>query len=109
MGGIHEKPEERIRSDLLELAPLVDEKTVFVTHSPAFGILDVGLLDRHAGSRAILDVVTGRGPVAHIHGHIHGQFGRSGKHFNVAAAGRQRAVLIDLSTMGHQVLEHGSC
>jgi len=107
LGGIHERPEERIRTDLLELAPLIDEKTVFVTHPPAFGILDLGLLGRHAGSRAILDVVTERRPVAHVHGHIHEQFGRSGKHFNVAAAGHERAVLIDLTTMSHRVLERG--
>jgi len=80
---------------------------VFVTHSPAFGILDLGLLDRHAGSQAILEVVESRKPRAHIHGHIHEHFGRHDRHFNVAAAGRQRAVLIDLSTMVHEVLEPG--
>ncbi len=107
MGGIHEKPEEAIRSDLVELAPLIDERTVFVTHSPAWGILDLGLLDRHAGSRAILEVVENRKPRVHVHGHIHAQFGSHGKHFNVAAAGRQRAVLFDLSRTAHRVLQLG--
>ena len=105
MGGIHEKPEEEIREDLAELASLVDGRTIFVTHSPAYGVLDLGILDRHAGSRAILDVVAERNPVAHIHGHIHAQFGRHGKHFNVAAAGHRRCVLLDLETMMHEVMQ----
>ena len=105
MGGIHEKPEEEIRIDLDRLAPLVDEQTVLVTHSPAFGILDLGLMDHHAGSQAILDLVSSRRPAAHIHGHIHSKFGRSGNHFNVAAAAQRRAVLIDFATMAHEVLD----
>jgi len=99
IGGPHEKPEEEIRQDLERLAPLVDERTVLVTHSPAAGILDVGIFDVHAGSPAILDLVRERNPRAHIHGHIHSCFGREGRHFNVAAAYARRAQTIDLDTL----------
>ena len=105
MGGIHEKPEEEIREDLAGLASLVDGSTILVTHSPAYGVLDLGIPDRHAGSRAILDVVVERNPVGHIHGHIHSQFGRADKHFNVAAAGHKRGILLDLRTMTHEVVQ----
>jgi Icc-related predicted phosphoesterase len=105
MGGINEKPEEEIRRDLQAITELVDERTILVTHSPAYGVLDQGLMDHHAGSRSILDLIADRKPAAHIHGHIHSKFGREGVHFNVAAAGRKRAVLIDLGTMSHRVVE----
>ncbi|MEE9123152.1 MAG: metallophosphoesterase [candidate division NC10 bacterium] len=103
MGGINEKPEEEIARDLELLVRLMDARTVLVTHGPAFGILDLGILDQHAGSASILTAVDRRSVRAHIHGHIHRCFGRQDLHFNVAAAGRLRGMVIDLSTMRHDV------
>jgi len=99
MGGVYEKREEAIREDLLQLRASVDTKTVLVTHSPAYGVLDTGILDIHAGSRSILDLVRDCDVHAHIHGHIHGCFGRSGRHFNVATGGQCRAMLVNLETL----------
>jgi Icc-related predicted phosphoesterase len=107
MGGIFEKPESAIEEDLRPLSRLIDEATVLVTHSPAYGILDVGILDRHAGSTSILSVIEERRPRAHIHGHVHQGAGRQDRHFNVAAAGRRRAVLLDLETLEDEVLVAG--
>ena len=42
MGGVFEKPEDEIQTDLVPLAILLDAQTVFVSHSPAKGILDPG-------------------------------------------------------------------
>jgi len=103
MGGVFEKPEEGIGRDLASIAPLMDERTVLVTHSPALGMLDETPLG-HAGSASIRDVIDTRRVRIHIHGHIHDCFGRSGVHFNVAAAGRCRAMLIDLEDMSHEVV-----
>lgn len=103
-GGLYEKPEESIAADLESISPLVDPNTVLVTHNPAYGILDVGMTDCHAGSPSILKLVQERRPRVHIHGHIHERFGVSGIHFNVAAAGVKRAVLIDLEPMAHTVV-----
>ena len=50
MGGPSEKPEKEIAADLDRWEPLTDERTMLVTHGPAEGILDLGILDRHAGS-----------------------------------------------------------
>ena len=55
---IFEKPEESIGDDLVALDSFIDECTVLVTHSPAYGILDKGILGRRAGSHSIRDVIT---------------------------------------------------
>ena len=99
MGGVYEKPEQEIRADLSQLAELVDSETILVTHNPAYGVLDDGILDAHAGSKAILELVRDRNVRAHIHGHIHQQFGRVDRHFNVASDGRCLAMVIDLEIL----------
>jgi Icc-related predicted phosphoesterase len=104
MGGVFEKSESGIRDDLRALDRLVDDRTVLVTHSPAVGVLDVGVMDLHAGSLSIKDLIERRSPLLHIHGHIHQEFGVCGRHFNVAAGGHKRAVLISTDTMEHQVV-----
>ena len=108
MGGTFEKPESAIEDDLTALAIDVDADTIFVSHSPVFGILDPSLGDAHIGSRSLRHFLDARPYLAHVHGHSHAGFGRSGKHFNVAAAGRQRAMLLDLETMKHLVLGSAS-
>jgi Icc-related predicted phosphoesterase len=105
MGGIYEKPEEEIEKDIAAIEHHVDQDTVLVTHSPAHGVLDRGILNRHSGSTSILELIQMKKPRAHIHGHIHRHFGRQGIHFNVAADMQERAVLIDLESMKHTVLE----
>lgn len=104
-GGTFEKTEDQIRADLDALEPLLDAKTILVTHSPAYGILDLGVLDQHAGSRSILEVVRKHNVLAHIHGHIHRCFGREGLHFNVASAGKRRAMLLELPSLQHENLQ----
>lgn len=103
MGGVFERREDIIKSDLASLASLMDDRTILVTHNPAFEILDSTQLGP-AGSASIRDVILARGVRVHIHGHVHSCFGRSGIHFNVASALRHRAMLIDADSMLHQVL-----
>lgn len=105
MGGTFEKPDAAIELDLVPLAGLVDADTIFVSHSPAFGILDPGFGDSQMGSRSIRQFLDTKSFLAHIHGHSHAGFGSSGKHFNVAAAGRRRAMVLDTDTMTHDVLD----
>jgi Icc-related predicted phosphoesterase len=104
VGSMHEKPEEDIRADLEDLAPLIDSGTVLVTHGPARGVLDRTTSGEQVGSRALADFMASHQIRAHIHGHIHHAFGRHLEHFNVAAAGVRRAMLIDLDSMEHEVL-----
>jgi len=104
VGGIFEKPEAEIEQDMRALEPLLDDKTVLVTHSPAYGVLDRTYSGEAVGSRSLASLLKRRRVLAHIHGHIHESFGREGKHFNVAAAGRRRAVLVELPSLEHTVL-----
>lgn len=104
MGGTFEKPDSAIQTDLAPLATLLDAQTVFVSHSPALGILDPGVGEVQIGSSSLRELLELNPFRAHLHGHSHGGFGRNGSHFNVASAGRARTMLLDLKTMQHQVL-----
>lgn len=105
MGGTFEKPDVDIAKDLADLATLLTEQTVFVSHSPALGILDASWDGTPIGSRSIRAFLEQNPFLAHVHGHCHAGSGRAGKHFNVASGGQRRAMIIDLETMQHQVLE----
>jgi Icc-related predicted phosphoesterase len=105
MGGVNEKTEEAIAGDLELLAPLADVRTVLVTHGPALGHLDLSMLVTHVGSASILDFVEHAGVRAHLHGHLHENHGRDGRHFNVAALPQGRAMFIDLEQMTHRSVE----
>ncbi len=105
VGGIFEKPEEEIQEDLKSLSELLDARTVLVTHSPAYGELDQVWDHSHVGSRSLAALLERKPVLAHIHGHIHECFGRDENHFNVAAAGQRRAVLIDLPSLDSKVLQ----
>jgi Icc-related predicted phosphoesterase len=107
MGGVFEKAEVDIETDLAELTRLVDSQTVVVSHSPALGILDPGFAESRIGSASLLRFLERDPFLVHIHGHSHAGFGRSGKHFNVASAGRSRAMILDLATMQHEILGVG--
>lgn len=104
MGGVFEKDETEIEADLRTLIPLMDARTVFVSHSPAHGVLDPGFGERCIGSESLRAFLETNPFLAHIHGHSHGGFGRRGKHFNVAAAGQKRAMIINLNSMEHQTI-----
>jgi Icc-related predicted phosphoesterase len=105
MGGVFEKPEDGIETDLAGLTSLVDSQTVFISHSPAFGILDSGIGERAIGSHSLRRFLGDNRFLVHVHGYSHEGFGRAGNHFNVASAGQWRAMILDLVTLQHQVLE----
>jgi Icc-related predicted phosphoesterase len=104
VGSIHEKPEEEIGKDLQLIEVLLDGRTVFVTHSPAYGVLDRAFSGERVGSRSLAALLKKRPVLAHIHGHVHDCFGREGNHFNVAAAGTRRAFSIELPSLSHTKL-----
>ena len=104
MGGTFERPDADIRIDLAQLTARLGPETVFVSHSPALGILDRGIGDVHVGSRSLREFMDANPFRAHIHGHSHDGFGRHGNHFNVASAARMRAMIINLETLEHEVL-----
>ena len=101
MGGIYERPENQIKQDLMAIEPLLDSRTVFVTHSPAKGILDGG-----HGSTSLASLLRRNTVLAHMHGHSHSNFGRWENRFNAAAGYVWRAMIIDLASLEHQVLRY---
>jgi Icc-related predicted phosphoesterase len=105
MGGTFEKPEPGIKVDLAALNHLVNADTVLVSHSPALGVLDPGFGETHIGSSSLRDFLERHSCRAHVHGHSHAGFGRQGPHFNVASAGRKRAMILDLATLEHQIVQ----
>lgn len=105
MGGVFEKADDEIARDLATMTRLMDEKTVFVSHSPAHGLLDQGMAGERIGSVAIQKFLDQHPFRAHIHGHCHEEFGRVGNHFNVASARRRRAMIIDLDSMEHEIVD----
>ena len=107
MGGTFEKPETEIKTDLEAVTALLDSNTVFITHTPALGILDPGFGETQIGSRSVRELLESAPYLVHVHGHSHAGFGRHERHFNVAAAGRSRAMILDLETMKHDVVELG--
>jgi len=82
----------------------VDERTVFVTHTPAYVSLDLCDVG-NVGSKALADFLRRNPVLAHIHGHIHYRFGVDGNHFNVASAAKCRAMLIELPSLAYEVIE----
>jgi Icc-related predicted phosphoesterase len=105
MGGCHEKPEDEIADDLRLIEPIIDESTILVTHSPAFGYVDRIFSGANVGSHALDELLSRKNVLCHIHGHIHHSFGHAARHFNVAAGGRKRAMIIDVPSLAHFEIE----
>ena len=106
-GEVFVKEDYEIAADLRLREGVVDERTIFVTHTPAYGSLD--LCDTgHVGSKALAHYLHRNPVMAHIHGHIHHAFGVEDYHFNVASAAQCRAMLIDLPSRTYKVLDRSS-
>jgi len=105
IGDKFAKSDDEIAADLVGLEALMDERTVFVTHAPAFGTLDE-CYGENIGSRSIAEYLLRRPVLAHLHGHAHGRFGRDGNHFNLACAGVCMAMLIELPSLEHNVVTY---
>jgi Icc-related predicted phosphoesterase len=107
IGGCYEKPDDEIAADLRRIEPILDQTTILVTHTPAYGYTDRIFSGDHVGSHALADLLARKNVLCHIHGHIHHSFGRAANHFNVAAGGRRRAMIIDVPSLSHFVIEGG--
>ncbi len=105
MGGCHEKPEDEIATDLHQLEPVLEPNTILVTHTPALAYVDQTFSGHHVGSHALAELLDRTNVLCHIHGHIHHSFGRAANHFNVGAGGRKKAMIIEISSLSHSVIE----
>lgn len=88
VGAVFVKPESEIQKDMRSLEPLLDQQTILGTHAPAYGTLDRSYLDQHVGSHSLASLLNRTRVLAHIHGHIRGDFGRDGNQFIVLGVRR---------------------
>ncbi len=98
------KEDSEIAADLRLRDRVVDEGTIFVTHTPAYHSLDL-CNGEHVGSRALADYLHRNPVMVHVHGHIHHAFGVDDYHFNVASAAQCRAMLIYLPSLNYEILK----
>ena len=104
MGGVNERSEEAIASELSRLETLMDERTVLVTHSPAAGVLDSTRLGP-AGSVSIRDaILRHRVRAAHSPPRSRVVWPRGVPLPTSPPVARDRAMLIDLESMTHEVV-----
>jgi len=73
----NELPEGELSQKLDDIRGQVDADTIFVTHGPPMGILDVVTSGLHVGSESVLQLVKDMQPVFHVFGHIHEAFGNA--------------------------------
>jgi len=95
IGGKFEKSESEQYQDLNNLSEKMDDRTVFITHGPPFGVLDKTFWKRSVGSKSLTDFVARHKPLIHIFGHIHESFGRSERSYNVSYPSSKSFVKID--------------
>ncbi|MEN8246298.1 MAG: metallophosphoesterase [Thermodesulfobacteriota bacterium] len=61
----------RERTLLKSIAPLVNQNTILVVHTPPWGILDEVMGKFHAGSKNLLEFIRSKEPMLVVCGHIH--------------------------------------
>lgn len=98
IGGDFEKTEKQQAADMQTLLKLLNEDTVFVSHGPAYGVLDKTHFGKSAGSRALLDLLSAIKPKFHLFGHIHESAGFKGYAVNGAYPKRHQLVSINTDT-----------
>ena len=99
VGGPFEKTEELQSNDMKILKTLIDSKTIFVSHGPAYGILDRTYTNKNVGSIAISKLLSETKPLFHLFGHIHQSAGVSGTSVNGAYPNIRKFFVIDTKTM----------
>jgi len=92
-----------------QLAPLVDAKTIVVTHFPPHGILDETRDLKHVGSLSLRKIIEEKKPRAVICGHIHEREGEKQalitKVVKLAPLERGKAVVLELETLAARFLQ----
>jgi Icc-related predicted phosphoesterase len=96
------RTQEQQRKDFETLEKYIDDKTIFITHIPAFGVLDRQNHDDPSwslGSRALSELIHRNKPLVHIHGHVHQASGNKGFSFNASYPQKRQFLYLDLNNM----------
>jgi len=95
------------RRDVRKLRPLVDRRTILVTHSPCYGTLDRNYRGISIGSRALCRLVR-KCPAYHLFGHIHASFGIEGNSANGSCPGGKSFIAVDPDAGTLRIIEPGA-
>lgn len=93
-----DRSEEDEARDVEKLRPLVDRRTILLTHAPPFRLLDRTYRGIPIGSKAIRAMACRRRPMFHLFGHVHDSFGIRGRSANGAYAGTNAFIRVDTET-----------
>lgn len=98
-GTINEKSEEEFEKELKGLK--IDEKTIFISHCPPYGILDTTFNGEKIGSKSIKKMIEERKPKLFVCGHVHEEEGWEKVNktivINLPPAKRLRAGVIEIN------------
>lgn len=92
-----EKSEKEIEEDLKRIIPYINEKTILVTHSPPYGILDKTNKGDKIGSKAIRDIITKYKLKLHVFGHVHEDYGNLKNMINAPYFVERKFVSVNIS------------
>lgn len=95
IGGDFEKSEKQQVGDMENLFKLIDKDTIFVSHGPAYGVLDKTHFGKSVGSMALLEMISTVKPKFHLFGHIHESAGHKDYAINGAYPKSHQLVGID--------------
>lgn len=107
-GSPFEKTESEQTEDMNTLSQLIDDKTILVTHAPAFGILDWRMRDgegMNMGSRMIAKLLQQNSPKLHLHGHSHQSTGMHGSSINGAYFENHKFVRLNLAQKIYEFID----
>ena len=95
------RTQEQQRKDFEHLKTFIDNRTVLVSHIPAFGILDRTGHDPSwsLGSKALRDLLGHNKPLVHIHGHVHQASGHKDASFNASFPVKRQFLCLDLDNL----------
>lgn len=93
-----DRSDEDEAHDVEQLGPLVDRRTILLTHAPPFRLLDRTYRPIPIGSKAIRALAWRRRPMFHLFGPVHDSFGTRGRSANGARACTNAFIRIDSET-----------
>ena len=92
-----EKSEKEIKEDLKRIIPYINKKTILITHSPPYGILDKTNKGDNIGSKSIRDIITKYKLSLHVFGHVHEDYGNLKNMINASYFVERKFVSVNIN------------
>lgn len=92
-----ETPENMEVRYINEIKDLIDGQTIFISHAPAYGILDKNVRGISKGSLNLKKLLETQNFKLHLFGHMHDSFGVEGNHINGAYEKYREFISIEIT------------